>query len=88
MFALLAPSLHHVLFISFMFIVTHKPVWAGDICCNVRLTVKHLLTDCPKYRPKRLKCNLPTDLCVLLGQEYPKEDLFNFLKEIKIMDRI
>ena len=58
------------------------------MCCNTRLTVKHLLLDCDKYIQYRLKYKLPGDIEDLLGPECPKDDLIGYLRETELMTGI
>ena len=57
-------------------------------CCNVRLTVRHLLLECNKTEELRKKHRLPNDIKRLLGQECPKDRLFAFLTEANLLDKI
>ena len=75
--------------------LTHQFLMEGgtppvcDSCRGVVLTVEHILVECPKYRPQRIKFGLQgQSLKILLGDSLDVELLMEFLKEINIFYEI
>ena len=73
--------------------LTHKYLMASGAerqsprcsACNVDITVKHFLIDCPLYHRKRLINNLCNkSILEILGEDSPVERVFKFLKEINL----
>ena len=71
--------------------LTHKFLMASGaerqaplcLTCNINLTVKHILRDCPSYRRQRMLCGLGSlSLTEMIGENGPFADVFKFLKAI------
>ena len=60
----------------------------GPRCCDERLTVKHILTECQTHREQRTKYKLPSNMAALLGQDCPLEDLLEYLKDIEMLAEV
>ena len=65
--------------------------------CSVRLTVRHILLDCPKFQRFRRpiikfvsSLQLPLSLSVLLGDDHPflLKLVFKFLDDAELSDLI
>ena len=53
--------------------------------CNVGITVQHLLVECPRYFNQKRKFDFNNkSLVEILGEDSPIENVFKFLKEIKL----
>ena len=57
-------------------------------CGDQRLTIKHCLEDCPKWRDSRRKYNIQGDLMALLGGSCEMEKIMRFIKETEMFDKI
>lgn len=72
---------------------THGEVFktGGRSCttCGTPLTVVHLLMDCPKYEPARTKCELDSNLGIVLSNDVKEEEkLLAFLRETGLYKQI
>ena len=55
--------------------------------CNIRLTIEHILIDCPKYSNERLQYNIASSLNTILRDTTAVENTLAFLKEINLFQK-
>ena len=79
---------------------THQHYWTGSeplhcIRCSLSLTIEHILISCPEYEQKRTRLkeiskefNKAFELSNILAPEYPVVAITQFLKEIKLYEKI
>lgn len=64
-----------------------NPPWC--ISCHRKIDVSHILIDCPLYEEHRKKCNLRNkSLTDILSNQEEYENVFKYLKIIKLIDKI
>lgn len=74
--------------------ITHKFIFTNEeppICqhCNQRLTVTHILIECPKYIEERRTCDIPLTMIESLGDNIDNlKKTIEFLKKINIYHEI
>ena len=74
-------------YLTHKFLMTSGAERQAPLCstCNVNITIKHLLKDCPSYRHQRFLCGLGSlSLTDMLGEEGHYERVFKFLKAINV----
>jgi hypothetical protein len=68
--------------------MTREPPTICDTC-NIPLTVKHLLSECPKYTAERNQNRIPAQISeILKDDEQSVQKVLTFLTQILLIDLI
>ena len=56
--------------------------------CQKKVTVKHFLVECPKYKVERINRQIPAPLSKILDDGYEEKNLMLFLSDINVKSQI
>lgn len=70
---------------SYLISKSNRPIC--DLC-NCDINVTHILIECPKYLNERQKHSIPLNIKAALGSHCKLTHLFNYLKDINVLNKL
>ncbi|EZA53766.1 hypothetical protein X777_06662, partial [Ooceraea biroi] len=52
--------------------------------CNIRITIPHILAECPAYHQSRIKYNIPPDICISLKNKTILPNIIKYVNELNL----